>query len=61
MRAAALAGLGVIPTVIRYETMSKVKGRVIRELGACLDDPLRGVRREAVDTRAAWYTYGNGA
>lgn len=61
VRAAALGGLGVIPDAIRYETLGKAKARVIRELGLCLDDPLRGVRREAVDTRAAWYTYGNGS
>ncbi|EJT48863.1 hypothetical protein A1Q1_02122 [Trichosporon asahii var. asahii CBS 2479] len=61
VRAAALAGLGVVPDAIRYETLGKAKARVIRELGLCLDDPLRGVRREAVDTRAAWYTYGNGS
>lgn len=59
MRAAALAGLGVVPGAIRFETLQRAKGRVIRALGACLDDGLRGVRREAVDTRAAWYTYGN--
>lgn len=61
MRTAALAALGVIPDAIRYETLHKAKSRVIRELGKRLDDPLRAVRREAVDARAGWYTYGNGA
>lgn len=58
VRIAALAALGVFPDAIRYETLNTAKARVIRELGKALDDPLRAVRREAVDTRAKWYRYG---
>lgn len=58
-RCTALAALGVIPDTIRFETLvGEPKARVIRELGLALDDPLRAVRREAVDTRARWYGYG---
>ena len=28
---------------------------MIRELGNALDDPLRAVRKEAVECRAKWY------
>jgi DNA repair/transcription protein MET18/MMS19 len=58
LRTAALTTLGVFPDSIRYETLHGVKSRVIKELAVALDDPLRGVRREAVDTRDKWYQYG---
>ncbi|KAL1408286.1 hypothetical protein Q8F55_005092 [Vanrija albida] len=58
VRSVALAGLGVFPDSIRYETLRGAKSRVVRSLGLALDDPLRVVRREAVDTRAKWYRYG---
>ncbi|TXT13309.1 hypothetical protein VHUM_00676 [Vanrija humicola] len=58
VRSAALLGLGVFPDSIRYETLRGAKARVVRSLGLALDDPLRAVRREAVDTRAKWYRYG---
>jgi len=44
----------MIPDVIRFENLSKVKADVLVELGKGLDDPLRIVRREAVDCRARW-------
>lgn len=53
-----MAALGVFPDAIRYETLHPVKATVIRELADSLDDPLRSVRREAVDTRDRWYRYG---
>ncbi|BEJ17350.1 hypothetical protein CspHIS471_0607510 [Cutaneotrichosporon sp. HIS471] len=58
LRTAALTTLGVFPDCIRYETLHGVKSRVIKDLAIALDDPLRGVRREAVDTRDKWYQYG---
>ncbi|KAL7424900.1 hypothetical protein Q5752_000586 [Cryptotrichosporon argae] len=59
VRMAALGCLRTIPDAIRYETLGRHKARVIRELGQALDDPLRSVRREAVDCRARWYRYGS--
>ena len=41
--------------MIRFEALQKEKSRVIRELGNALDDPVRAVRKEAVECRAKWY------
>ncbi|WVQ79530.1 hypothetical protein IAT38_001629 [Cryptococcus sp. DSM 104549] len=58
VRSAAIACLAVFPEVVRFEVLHGKKGEVLRELGKALDDPLRGVRREAVECRAKWYRYG---
>ncbi|KLT44071.1 ARM repeat-containing protein [Cutaneotrichosporon oleaginosum] len=58
LRISALTTLGVFPSSIRYETLHGSKSRVIKDLAVALDDPLRAVRREAVDTRDKWYQYG---
>jgi DNA repair/transcription protein MET18/MMS19 len=57
VRTAALRCLAIFPDVIRYEALQKEKSRVIRELGNALDDPLRAVRKEAVECRAKWYVF----
>jgi hypothetical protein len=51
IRISALRYLGVLPAVVRYAVLHPVKAEVLRELAAALDDPRRGVRREAVDAR----------
>ncbi|KAJ7314418.1 ARM repeat-containing protein [Mycena albidolilacea] len=51
IRISALRYLGVLPAVVRYDVLHPVKAEVLRELAAALDDPRRGVRREAVDAR----------
>ncbi|WWD04098.1 hypothetical protein V865_002163 [Kwoniella europaea PYCC6329] len=59
VRSIALSCLSLFPDMIRFETLHKHKSRVIKELGRTLDDPLRTVRKEAVECRAKWYRYGN--
>ncbi|WVW86641.1 hypothetical protein I302_108694 [Kwoniella bestiolae CBS 10118] len=59
VRSIALSCLSLFPDVIRFENLHKHKSIVIRELGKTLDDPLRNVRKEAVECRAKWYRYGN--
>ncbi|KAJ7227826.1 RNAPII transcription regulator C-terminal-domain-containing protein [Mycena haematopus] len=39
------------PLAVRYAVLHPYKAEVLRGLGAALDDPRRGVRREAVDAR----------
>ncbi|ORY34974.1 Dos2-interacting transcription regulator of RNA-Pol-II-domain-containing protein [Naematelia encephala] len=58
VRSAALRCLAFFPDVVRHETLHTVKSDVLRDLGKALDDPLRIVRREAVECRAKWYRYG---
>lgn len=55
VRAAALRCLALIPDAIRSENLQPIKRDVLRDLGKALDDPLRAVRREAVECRARWY------
>jgi DNA repair/transcription protein MET18/MMS19 len=57
LRSAALRCIAALPGIIRIEVLGKHKARVLRELGEALDDPVREVRREAVECRAAWYAY----
>ncbi|WWC93066.1 uncharacterized protein L201_008031 [Kwoniella dendrophila CBS 6074] len=59
VRITALSCLSIFPDIIRFEILHKHKSIVIRELGKSLDDPLRNVRKEAVECRAKWYRYGN--
>ncbi|KAK4683806.1 DNA repair/transcription protein MET18/MMS19, partial [Tremellales sp. Uapishka_1] len=59
VRSEALRCLSCVPDVIRIESLQLHKPRIVRELGKALDDPLRGVRKEAVDCRARWYRYGS--
>ncbi|WRT69441.1 uncharacterized protein IL334_006427 [Kwoniella shivajii] len=58
-RSIALSCLSLFPDVIRFESLHNYKSIVVRELGKTLDDPLRNVRKEAVECRAKWYKYGN--
>ena len=47
----AIRYLGTLPQVVRYDILHPYKAQVIRDLGKCLDDPKRDVRKEAVDAR----------
>jgi DNA repair/transcription protein MET18/MMS19 len=40
--------------VIRHDSLHGIKAGVINDLGKGLDDPLRSVRKEAVECRAKW-------
>ncbi|KZV92361.1 hypothetical protein EXIGLDRAFT_710205 [Exidia glandulosa HHB12029] len=55
VRLASLRYLGVLPAIVRYEVLHPQKALVVRELGKCLDDPRRVIRKEAVDAREKWY------
>ncbi|KZV93127.1 hypothetical protein EXIGLDRAFT_768350 [Exidia glandulosa HHB12029] len=57
VRLASLRYLGVLPAIVRYEVLHPQKALVVRELGKCLDDPRRVIRKEAVDAREKWYLY----
>ncbi|KAF8489304.1 ARM repeat-containing protein [Gautieria morchelliformis] len=57
LRMVSLRYLGTLPQVVRYDILHPYKIQVIRDLGKCLDDPKRDVRKEAVDARANWYAY----
>ena len=54
VRTCALRCLAVFPDTIRFESLQSEKSRVLRDLGKALDDPLRSVRKEAVECRAKW-------
>ncbi|OLL26490.1 MMS19 nucleotide excision repair [Neolecta irregularis DAH-3] len=54
VRLAALKCLSIIPGSIRYELIHPFKDQVVRGLLGSLDDPLRIVRKEAVDCRHKW-------
>lgn len=58
VRAKALRALALVPDAIRVDTLRSHKSGVLRDLGKALDDPIRTVRREAVECRARWYRYG---
>ncbi|KAJ7906016.1 ARM repeat-containing protein [Mycena leptocephala] len=57
IRIASLRCLGALPGVVTYAVLHPCKAEVLRELGDALDDPKRGVRREAVDAREVWFKY----
>ena len=58
VRAKALRALALVPDAIRVDSLRSHKSGVLRDLGKALDDPIRTVRREAVECRARWYRYG---
>ncbi|KAF8587853.1 ARM repeat-containing protein [Ramaria rubella] len=51
LRKAALRYLGLLPQVVQYNILHPYKYQTIRDLGKCVDDPKRDVRKEAVDAR----------
>lgn len=55
---AALKCLGEVTKANYLHKLVPHKQYVISELGACLDDPKRLVRQEAVDARLKWYLLG---
>ncbi|WVR08275.1 hypothetical protein IAU60_005322 [Kwoniella sp. DSM 27419] len=59
VRTSALVALSTFPDVVRFEALHNHKATTIKQLGKALDDPLRAVRKEAVECRAKWYKYGN--
>ncbi|KAF8435281.1 RNAPII transcription regulator C-terminal-domain-containing protein [Terfezia claveryi] len=54
VRKEALSCLRIFPGTLRNELVLPYKRQVVRGLVACLDDPKRGVRKEAVECRARW-------
>jgi DNA repair/transcription protein MET18/MMS19 len=56
VRIASLRCLTILPSQLSLTAIEPFKGTVIRAVGRVLDDPKRGVRKEAVDCRHAWYT-----
>ncbi|KAJ7181060.1 ARM repeat-containing protein [Mycena filopes] len=57
IRTSALRYLRALPALIPYAVLHPVKAEALRALGDALDDPKRGVRREAVDAREVWFKY----
>lgn len=55
VRAAALRCLAQYPNVMAADTVRRIKPEMLKSLGRALDDPLRTVRREAVECRAKWF------
>ncbi|KAF8517882.1 ARM repeat-containing protein [Hysterangium stoloniferum] len=55
LRQVSLQYVGILPQIVRYDILHPYKMQVIRDLGKCLDDPKRHVRKEAVESR---FTYG---
>ena len=54
IRKEALRCLRIFPGTLRNELVLPYKRQVVRGLVVCLDDPKRGVRKEAVECRARW-------
>ncbi|EKM50673.1 uncharacterized protein PHACADRAFT_178404 [Phanerochaete carnosa HHB-10118-sp] len=57
VRMAALRYLAVMPSLVKYDVLHPQKATVLRELAKALDDPKRGVRKEAVEARTSWFKY----
>ncbi|KAJ6480892.1 ARM repeat-containing protein [Mycena sanguinolenta] len=49
--------LRALPSVVRYAVLHPYKADALRGLARALDDPRKGVRREAVDAREVWFKY----
>ena len=49
----------MVPDAIRFDTLRNSKSVILKDLGHGLDDPVRNVRKEAVECRARWYRYGS--
>lgn len=54
LRGSALKLLGIFPHVIRKDILELYKLQVVRQLVQALDDPIKLVRKEAVDAREFW-------
>ncbi|TIB39716.1 hypothetical protein E3P86_00986 [Wallemia ichthyophaga] len=54
LRVSALKLLGVFPHVIRKDILEQFKLQIVRQLVVALDDPIKLVRKEAVDAREFW-------
>ncbi|KAI5850424.1 RNAPII transcription regulator C-terminal-domain-containing protein [Morchella snyderi] len=55
VRAKALRCLAAFPGALRGELVLPYRRQVVKGLVGVLDDPKRGVRKEAVDCRAKWF------
>ena len=54
VRAKSLQSLTLIPKQLKREKVVPYRRQVVKKLMACLDDPKRDVRAEAVRCRTAW-------
>ena len=54
VRAKTLQCLALVPRQLKRETVVPYRRQVVKKLIACLDDPKRDVRAEAVRCRTAW-------
>ena len=54
VRAKSLQCLALVPRQLKQETVVPYRRQVVKRLMACLDDPKRSVRAEAVKCRTAW-------
>ena len=54
VRAKALQSLALVPRQLKREVVMPYRRQVVKKLMACLDDPKRDVRAEAVKCRTAW-------
>lgn len=57
VRTASLRLLSALPDLVPYASLHSQKARIVKRLGQAIDDPLKGVRREAVDCRARWFAF----
>ncbi|TIA93584.1 hypothetical protein E3P99_00068 [Wallemia hederae] len=55
LRVSALKLLSIFPTVIRKDILEQYKMQTVRQLIVALDDPVKMVRKEAVDAREYWW------
>ena len=55
VRQGALRCLRLAPGLVKESTLLPLKGKVVWGLVGCLDDPRRGVRKEAIECRARWF------
>ncbi len=56
MRCAALQCLRLLPAKLRYDQIHPVRSRVLEALAYSIADDKKAVRKEAVYTRAKWFT-----
>ena len=60
VRAKALQCLALVPRQLKREAVVPYRRQVVKKLMACLDDPKRDVRVEAVRCRTAWLALDEG-
>lgn len=60
VRAKSLQSLALVPRQLKREVVVPFRRQVVKKLMACLDDPKRDVRAEAVRCRTAWLKLDEG-